>query len=228
MTSPNPFVIDFPLRGEWFAPNTPGTKIPSHGTDAFAETYAYDFVGLDANSHNLKFYRSSLLHYLFFGVRLSDCPGWDRPIYAAAAGTVIRAEDGWPERDPVNLFRDAANMLQSARRFRSSYPTDVRPLTGNYILMETAVGYIVYAHARNGSILVAPGDKVAVGQPIARVGHSGNSTAPHLHFQLMDSPDPWTAKGLPCCFHEYEVFKNGTWRKVEKGIPRADECIRKV
>lgn len=228
MSSPIPAVVEFPLRGEWFAPNTPGTKVPSHGTDAFAETYAFDFVGLDEGSRSLKFYRPNPLQYLLFGVRLSDCPGWDRPIYAAAAGAVIRAEDGWLERDPVNLFRDGANMLQNARLFGSSHPADLRPLTGNYILMETAVGYMVYAHARTGSILVKPGDSVAAGQPIARVGHSGNSTAPHLHFQLMDSADPWTAKGLPCCFRDYEVLQDGLWRRVENGIPRASDRIRKM
>lgn len=28
-----PIIVEFPLKGEWFAPNTPGTKIPSHGTN---------------------------------------------------------------------------------------------------------------------------------------------------------------------------------------------------
>lgn len=35
-----PIAVDFPLRGEWIVPQTPGTKIPSHGTDMFGERYA--------------------------------------------------------------------------------------------------------------------------------------------------------------------------------------------
>ncbi len=227
MSLPIPAIIDFPLRGEWITPNTPGTKIPSHGTDAFAETYAIDFVGVESGSRSTQFYRSHPLRYLLLGVSLRECYGWDRPIFAASSGTVIRAEDGWPERDPVNLFRDFANMTRNARDFSSGKSADVRPLTGNYIIIEGEAGFFVYAHARNGSIRVTPGEKVTAGQVLANVGHSGNSTAPHLHFQLMDSADPWTAKGLPCCFHEYEVLQDSVWHTVENGIPKATDRIRK-
>lgn len=58
------------------------------------------------------------------------------------------------------------------------------------------------------------------------MGHSGNSFAPHLHFQLMDSSDIATAKGLPCAFEQYELFKNGTWEKVNNGIPTNKDRIR--
>jgi hypothetical protein len=34
------------------------------------------------------------------------------------------------------------------------------------------------------------------------------------------------AKGIPCCFSEYEVLVNGAWQVVENGIPKAEERIR--
>lgn len=34
-----PIVVEFPLRGEWLSPNTPGAKIPSHGTNQAAVRY---------------------------------------------------------------------------------------------------------------------------------------------------------------------------------------------
>jgi hypothetical protein len=34
-------------------------------------------------------------------------------------------------------------------------------------------------------------------QPLAECGNSGNSSVPHLHYQLMDGPDVLTARGLP-------------------------------
>jgi len=42
-----PIIVEFPLRGEWLAPNTPGKKIPSHGTDQLGTRYAYDFLQVD-------------------------------------------------------------------------------------------------------------------------------------------------------------------------------------
>lgn len=222
-----PVVVDFPLRGEWVAPNTPGTRVPSHGTDRFGETYAYDFVGVDPDSRKMRYYKPSLLQYALFGIRLQDYYGWGRPIYASTAGIVVQAEDGWPERNPVNLVRDVLNAVKNARTYSTGQPSDFRPLTGNYVTVESSDGYVVYAHAQTGSILVSPGDKVVPGQPLASVGHSGNSTAPHLHFQLMDHIDPWKAKGIPCCFREYEVFDNGVWRVVENSMPKATERIRK-
>ena len=222
-----PVVVDFPLRGAWITPNTPGTKVPSHGTDLFGERYAYDFVGVDPDSRSTRFYRPGLLHYLILGVRLQECYGWGRPIYSATAGVVVRAEDGWPERDPVQLARDTSVMLKNARSFKSNQAADFRPLVGNYVIVESPDGYAVYAHAQSGSIRVAPGERVVPGQPLAKVGHSGNSTAPHLHFQLMDHPDPYQAQGLPCCFRDYEVFDSGAWRPVQNGIPKATERLRK-
>ncbi|HZW04988.1 MAG TPA: M23 family metallopeptidase [Anaerolineaceae bacterium] len=224
---PAPVVVDFPLRGEWIAPNTPGTKVPSHGTNLFGVRYAIDFVGVDPDSRSNRFYRSSPLQYLVAGVRLQDCYGWGRPIFSATASTVIRAEDGMPERDPVHPLRDVSLRLLNARNASSDPGMDFRTLSGNYVMVETSEGYAVYAHAQTGSIIVSPGDRVVPGQHLANVGHSGNSTAPHLHFQLMDHPDPQRAQGILCSFREYEVFQDGAWRLVQNGIPRATDRIRK-
>lgn len=141
---------------------------------------------------------------------------------------VVQAQDGWPERDPVHLARDIDVMLKNARAFNSNQLSDIRVLTGNYIMVESQAGYVVYAHAQTGSIRVAAGDRVVTGQHLTNVGHSGNSTAPHLHFHIMDRPDPWKAQGIPCCFRDYEVFQDGNWRPVQNGIPKASERIRKL
>ena len=209
-------------------PNTPGTKVPSHGSDALGERYAYDFTGIDPNLRSRRFYHSSLLRYLLLGVRLQDCFGYGQPIFSAMAGSVLRAEDGWPERNPVHPARDLFILLKNARTFNSKQVTDLRAITGNFIIIESGEGYAVYCHAQNGSISVSVGEKVIPGQRLANVGHSGNSTAPHLHFQLMDHPDPWKAKGILCGFREYEVFHKGAWHLVQNGIPKATDRIRKL
>ena len=223
-----PVVVDFPLRGEWIAPNTPGKRVPSHGTDILGQRYAYEFVGINPQSKGLRFYRPSPLHYLVFGVRLQDCFGWGQPIFSSTAGIVVRAEDGWPERNPVHLTRDFAILLKHAQTFEAKWTADLQPVSGNYIIIDSRDGYAVYAHAQTGSIKVSSGDTIAPGQMVANVGHSGNSTAPHLHFHLMDHQDPRKAQGIPCCFRDYEVFHEGSWHRVQHGIPKATDRIRKL
>jgi len=56
---------------------------------------------------------------------------------------------------------------------------------GNYIALRHYNGYYsYYGHLSSNSILVKPGDKVSAGQRMALVGSSGNSSDPHLHFEL--------------------------------------------
>lgn len=72
---------------------------------------------------------------------------------------------------------------------------------GNYVSLKHANGeYSFYGHMIMGSVVVNKGDKVKQGQVIGKVGHTGMSNCPHLHFQLMDGPDFSTGRGLPCYF----------------------------
>jgi len=224
----NPVVVDFPLRGEWVAPNTPGKRVPSHGTDQLGQRYAYDFVRTDPAAKGLRFYRGSTRRYLLRGVPLRDCYGWGEPIFSPVAGTVVEAADGWPERDPVHPVRDLGIALKNALTFDPKRAGSLRPLVGNYLIVETVDGFACFAHAQTGSLQVAAGDRVVPGQQLARVGHSGNTTAPHLHFQLMDRQDWRTAKGILCCFREYELLVDGSWRTVHNGIPEGSDRIRRL
>jgi murein DD-endopeptidase MepM/ murein hydrolase activator NlpD len=59
-------------------------------------------------------------------------------------------------------------------------------------------------------LAVAVGDRVRPGQPLGRLGNSGNSNAPHLHFQLMDGPTPLGSNGVPFTFSSFRA--EGTLR----------------
>jgi hypothetical protein len=218
-------VVDFPLRGEWLAPNTPGKMVPSHGTDQLGQTYAFDFVQVDWSKKGMTFYDASPLRYFIIGVPLRKCFDWGQEIYAPCAGKIIRAQDGVKERQTVHLVRDLAVVFKNAFTFNPA-KTGLGPVTGNHVIMECGNGaFAVFAHMQNGSVAVKTGQAVARGQLLGRVGHSGNSTAPHLHFQLMDNADPLIAKGIPCSFREYELFADGKWQTIHNGIPTETDRI---
>lgn len=72
---------------------------------------------------------------------------------------------------------------------------------GNYIVLKHAnEEYSFYGHLVTDSLTIKKGDRVKQGQVIGKVGHTGLSNCPHLHFQLMDGPDFLAARGLPCSF----------------------------
>jgi murein DD-endopeptidase MepM/ murein hydrolase activator NlpD len=80
---------------------------------------------------------------------------------------------------------------------------------GNVVMIEHADRvHSVYAHLKPGSIKVKPGDRVKRGQVIAACGNSGNTTEPHLHFQLMDGPQLESSYGVEAVFPIVDIVRN--------------------
>jgi murein DD-endopeptidase MepM/ murein hydrolase activator NlpD len=86
--------------------------------------------------------------------------------------------------------------------------------------------YLAFAHLQTNSINVTVGQKLQKGELLGKVGHSGNSTSPHLHFQVMDSNDIAHAKGLPFVFEKYELYKENRWQTVYNQLPSEKDRIR--
>lgn len=111
-------------------------------------------------------------------------------VLAVAAGTVLAVRDGMA--DIASNAPDAPDI-------------DGREC-GNGVLIDHAGGWqSQYCHLRRGSVLVAPGDAVAVGAPLGLVGLSGQTEFPHLHLTLRHEgttvdpflPDPAATCGSP-------------------------------
>lgn len=150
-----PITMTLPLRGEWMTPNTPGSRVPSHGTDLFGARYAYDFIQVDWTRRGLPAYRGSLARYLFRGVAVEDYYCWDAPVYAPCDGVVVVAKDGWLERPRTNLRADVRNAYRNATRFNPRCD-DVRMITGNYAIIQYAERvFAALCHLRMGSVAVA-------------------------------------------------------------------------
>jgi len=76
-------------------------------------------------------------------------------------------------------------------------------MDGNYLKMDIGNGmYALYAHIHPNSFFVKVGDIVKEGDPLALVGNSGNSTSPHLHFQISDGTD-FLSNGIPFVLKTY-------------------------
>ena len=80
----------------------------------------------------------------------------------------------------VLIFRPAAHPVPD----QQIGSTDTHFQSGHNIVIDVGGGrYLEMAHLSPGSIQVKVGDHVRVGQEIAKVGNSGNTSEPHLHIQ---------------------------------------------
>lgn len=221
----NAVIAEFPLRGIWEAPNTPGKVIPSHGTDLLGQRYAYDFYQIVPGKKGV-FYKGSALKYFTLGVRLDECLSWGSVIHSPLSGRVVTAEDGYPERQRVNFFTDMFVVLKNALFFDPA-KSGLKPVVGNHVIIDCGGNvFAFFAHMQRGSVCVTEGQEVKKGQAIGRLGHSGNSTAPHLHFHLMDRADLMTAKGIPCAFECCDTDDGTGWKTEENCVPNDKVKIR--
>jgi hypothetical protein len=219
----DPVVVDFPLRGErWVAVNSPADRIPSHGTDILGQRYAFDLLRVDERP-GIHPHPAGTLRGNLVGGRTNECYAWGAPIHAPFDAEVVRTSDGMPERGWLHVVREVGLALKNAVTFR---PEKLAAILGNHVVLRRGDMFAGFAHLVPGSVAVEEGHSVRAGDVLGRVGHTGNSTMPHLHFQLMDSTDPLVARGIPCAFRRYEVLRDGAWVAVENGIPGRDDRIR--
>jgi hypothetical protein len=220
-----PVVLSLPFTGSWLALNTPARRVPSHGTHFLGQTFAIDFVGVDAERRTatVRDWRTVL------AVEAADrFLGFGQPILAPVDGQVVAVHDGEPDhvarRSPLTLL---AYAVTQGSRLRSG----LNAIVGNHVILglNEEGPFVVLAHLREGSLQVDIGDKVNARQPVATCGNSGNSTQPHVHVQVMDSTDQLAARGLPMAFRDYVAWpRGGTERQVSQGIPGHRERVAPV
>lgn len=117
-------------------------------------------------------------------------------IYAVADGTVTSTLDDMEANAPGIL--PASDPVLAAK-------LTIENVDGNHIIQDLGDGtWAMYAHLQKGSLQVKPGDKVTKGQLIGKLGNTGNSNAPHLHFQLMDGPELAGSDGVPYVFDSFD------------------------
>ena len=132
------------------------------------------------------------------------------PVVAPADGVVLKIKDGFIDH-LVGLDAPDAN--------------------GIFLdLGDDLVAY--FAHLRKGSISIKEGERVKVGQKLAEVGNSGQSTMPHLHFHIQkldhgarDALKPGIP--IPVAISDYDaISKNGSIVRVGVGRPAQGDFVR--
>ena len=177
-----------PLMGEGFisadsccdATRHTRAALPANGRVWIAQRYAVDWEQMDGTHRIYSGPREKLESYSIFG----------KPAIAVADATVVSVTDGAPEQTP------------------GKYPTNIAldAADGNSVILDLGSGrYALYAHMQPGSIKVRANQKVKRGQVLGLVGNSGNSLAPHLHFQVTDGPNSLTSNGLPYEIDQFQV-----------------------
>ncbi|UZI30266.1 M23 family metallopeptidase [Streptomyces sp. VB1] len=212
-----PVEVDPPVTGRWTALNSPADKTPSHGTHVYGQTYAIDIVADPETGEGEPSARPAFRWLWPFFRRNRAFPAFGAPLLAVADATVVKASDGQRDHLSRNSLPALAYLMLIEGNVRSF--AGVRRIIGNHVILDLGDGtYAAYAHAQRGSLRVKAGDTVRAGQQLGRVGNSGNTTEPHLHFQLMDGPDLDNARGVPFTWRGVGVPANGEAFTVEEHV----------
>lgn len=192
--------LRLPVLGKWLVLDGHGHG--SHHRRVFtainAYRHAYDLVALNFQD---SFYNGE-------GTRLEDYPGYGAEVIAPAGGTVAARENTLPD-NPIGAGDD-------------------RQPTGNHVVIDHGNGFSsVLAHLMSGSVTVNVGDTVVPGQVLGKVGNSGASDLPHLHFHLQRGTTLaiHSAPGVPALFTDYKHVVGKQARAVELGAPASGDIL---
>jgi hypothetical protein len=179
----DPVVVGAPLSGKrWLAgegccdtiTSHRGAIFPLNGTFHSPERFAIDWVQVGTNGKLWEGPRDELSSYPYYGAK----------VRSVATGRVVATRDTEEEQTPGTSPSGLA----------------LDEYGGNYVTVDIGDGrYAFYAHLQKGDegVLVERGDRVREGQVIGKLGNTGNTDAPHLHFHIMDGPSVLLSNGLP-------------------------------
>jgi hypothetical protein len=185
--------LAYPFEGRWLTQNSPGSRVPSHGTTHLATSFAIDFVPVDEAGRTAPITFGSLLR----PEAAERFPGFGRLILAPVQGVVVGVQHTAPDHHAFRGLPSVGYALTQRRRVAAGWSE----LAGNYVMIETRDGPVVaVCHLQHSSLRVQLGQSVRVGETLGRCGNSGNSTEPHVHVQAIDCLDVLNATAVPITF----------------------------
>ncbi len=202
--------IQPPVRGGlWLAVN--GLANANHhrrslaawqGRLAVAQRYAIDFVKINTNG---KLHGGD-------GKTNADHFCYGAEALAVADARVVSVHDGILEGAPHPDERAVEMTIDT--------------VAGNTVALDLGDGrYAFYGHLQPGSIRVETGERVKGGQVLGLIGNSGNSSAPHLHFQVNSDPQMFRSEGQPYLFGSFAIVDRDGVHKHRDKMPMANEVL---
>jgi Peptidase family M23 len=147
----------------------------------FGQRFAIDWMRLDDKGRLLNGAEANLHSYAAYGA----------DVIAVADGKVVAILDRLKEQTPGILPDMSTITLEN--------------IDGNHVILDLGGGaFAFYAHLQPGSIDVSIGQHVKRGQVLGKLGNTGNTSAPHLHFHIMDGLSTLGSNGLPYVIDSFD------------------------
>lgn len=180
-----PVRLALPLRDGWhYVAQGGNSTFVNYHNRSQAQQYALDLVELNALGARARgVYPTSLEGYVIFG----------ETVHSPCDGPIVAAVNELPDHIPP--------------------ATDREHPAGNHVVIACEGVNVLLAHLQNGSVTVQAGDRVTTGQPLGRVGNSGNTSEPHLHIHAVrgDSGGALAGDGVPILFEGRFPVRNTTF-----------------
>ncbi|WP_026915913.1 DUF3887 domain-containing protein [Christiangramia portivictoriae] len=171
-----------PFKNEWYVGWGGDTEELNYHVKFESQKHAFDFLVMNDNGRS----------YLNEGTENDDFYAFGKEIISPASGKIVSVVDGIHDNKPGE--------------------TNKMHIPGNSVTIKTAKNeFLFFAHLKQGSIQVKVDEEIKQGDVIALCGNSGNSTEPHLHFQIQTNKYIDSGSTLKSFFKNIEV--NGTVQK---------------
>ena len=183
--------LRLPFEGEWLVVWGGRTVAENYHAAYSHMRFAYDLLIVKDGS---SFSRE--------GTKNTDYYCFGQAILAPGDGIISSLLDGLPDQLPGTM--------------------DPSTATGNHIVIDHHNGeFSLLAHLQENSIVVRQGDHIQAGDVLAKCGNSGNTTEPHLHYQLQTSPIFGQGESLPAQFQNYLADD----KHIPRGEPNQNQSV---